>query len=246
VRYLIISDLHANWEALEAVLRETEGGYDLVLCCGDLVGYGADPNAVVEWVRTRCAVVVRGNHDRACTGQDDLEWFNPVARAAAIWTQKALNAENAKFTADLPQGPVQVEGFQVVHGSPFDEDEYVLAAEEAGQAFGYLESRLAFFGHTHVQGGFIWNHSRVETVSRISPQTTHEELEIDPDCAYLVNPGSVGQPRDGDRRAAYVLYDSDAHRLSYHRVEYDIAAAQQKIREAGLPGILADRLSVGR
>jgi predicted phosphodiesterase len=246
VRYLIVSDLHANLEALEAVVREAEGQYDRVLCCGDLVGYGADPNAVVEWVRANCTVVVRGNHDRACTGQEDLEWFNPVARAAAVWTQQALSAENAQYTADLPQGPILIDGFQVVHGSPFDEDEYVLAADEAGQAFGYLESRLAFFGHTHVQGGFIWNHSRVETVSRISPRTTHEEMEIDPECAYLVNPGSVGQPRDGDPRASYVLYDSEAHTLAYHRVEYDVASAQRKIREVGLPPILADRLGVGR
>jgi predicted phosphodiesterase len=246
VRYLILSDLHGNWQALEAVLRNTRGRYDQTLCCGDLVGYGADPNAVVDWVRDNCSVVVRGNHDRACTGQDDLEWFNPVARSAAIWTQQALTPENAKYTADLPRGPVAVENFQVVHGSPFDEDEYVLAVDEAGQAFGYLECRLAFFGHTHVQGGFIWNQSRVETIQRVAPRGDRQVLEIDPECAYMVNPGSVGQPRDGDPRAAYVLYDSGARILAYHRVEYDVATAQQKIRDAGLPTILADRLSVGR
>jgi predicted phosphodiesterase len=246
VRYLIVSDLHGNWQALEAVLRDSEGRYDCTLCCGDLVGYGADPNKVVDWVRTNCSVVVRGNHDRACTGQDDLEWFNPVARSAAVWTQQTLSPENAQFTADLPRGPIAIENFQVVHGSPFDEDEYVLAADEAGQAFSYLECRLAFFGHTHVQGGFIWNHSRVETIPRVAPRSDRQILEIDPDCAYMVNPGSVGQPRDGDARAAYVLYDSGAKILAYHRVEYDVATAQQKIREAGLPPILADRLSVGR
>jgi predicted phosphodiesterase len=246
VRYLILSDVHGNWQALEAVVHDSEGRHDRTLCCGDLVGYGADPNAVVDWVRTNCDVVVRGNHDRACTGLDDLEWFNPVARSAAVWTQQALSPENAKYTADLPRGPVVIEHFQVVHGSPFDEDEYVLAADEAGQAFGYLECRLAFFGHTHVQGGFIWNHSRVETIPRVAPRSERQLLEIDPDCAYMVNPGSVGQPRDGDPRAAYVLYDSDARILAYHRVEYDVALAQRKIREAGLPPILADRLSVGR
>ncbi len=246
MRYLILSDLHGNWEALEAVTRETGGRWDQAICCGDLVGYGADPNLVVDWVRAHCAVVVRGNHDKACTGQDDLEWFNPVARAAALWTQRHLTPENAAYTTGLPKGPIPVGGFLVLHGSPFDEDEYVLAADEAAQAFGYMETQLAFFGHTHVQGGFIWNHSRVETIGRVSARPSGERMAIDPDCAYLINPGSVGQPRDGDPRAAYVLYDAEAHELSYERSAYDVETAQKKIREAGLPPILADRLALGR
>jgi predicted phosphodiesterase len=246
VRYLILSDLHGNWEALEAVTRDTAGRFDQVLCCGDLVGYGADPNRVVEWVRANCAAVVRGNHDRACTGQDDLEWFNPVARAAAVWTQGALTPGNAEYVRRLPRGPVLMDGFEVVHGSPFDEDEYVLAASEAGEAFGYLERRIAFFGHTHVQGGFIWNRSRVETAPRPSVRSEREVIEIDPACAYLVNPGSVGQPRDGDSRAAYALYDPGAGMLSLCRTAYDLETAQRRIREAGLPPILADRLLMGR
>jgi len=246
VRYLIVSDLHANREALDAVVQHANDRYDQAICCGDLVGYGADPNAIVDWVRANCALTVRGNHDKACTGLDDLEWFNPVAKAAAVWTQQNMTAENAEWTRSLPKGPLSVGGFQAVHGAPFDEDEYVLAAEEATQAFGYLESRLAFFGHTHVQGGFIWNHSRVETVMRTSARSERQIMEIDPQCAYLINPGSVGQPRDGDPRAAYCLYDSDAAMVTYFRVDYNIAAAQQKIRQAGLPPILADRLTVGR
>jgi predicted phosphodiesterase len=246
VRYLILSDLHANLEALHAVLQHADGRYDQAICSGDLVGYGADPNAIVEWARAHCSFTVRGNHDKACTGLDDLEWFNPVAKTAALWTLKDLSPENAGWTRDLPKGPLVVDGFQVFHGSPYDEDEYVLAAEEANQAFGYLESRLAFFGHTHVQGGFIWNRSRVETIPRTSPRTDRQSMEVDPTCAYLVNPGSVGQPRDGDPRAAYALYDSDAGMVTYFRVEYDIPAAQKKIRNAGLPPILADRLMLGR
>jgi predicted phosphodiesterase len=246
VRYLIVSDLHANWQALEAVVREAAGGYDRALCCGDLVGYGADPNLVVDWVRAHCAVVVRGNHDKVSTGQEDLEWFNPVARTSALWTQANLTPENAEYIRSLPKGPVLLDGFQVLHGSPFDEDEYVMAASEAGQAFGYLESRLAFFGHTHVQGGFIWNHSRVETIPGTSKRSRRQEMEVDAECGYLVNPGSVGQPRDGDPRAAYALYDSGARTVTYCRVPYDVAAAQEKIQRAGLPGILADRLSKGR
>ena len=246
MRYLIVSDLHANQEALDAVLQQADGRYDQAICCGDLVGYGADPNPVVDWVRDNCAVTVRGNHDKACTGLDDLEWFNPVARAAAIWTQQQLTPENADWTRGLPHGPVMVEDFQIVHGSPFDEDEYVLAADEAGQAFGYLERRLAFFGHTHVQGGFIWNQSRVETIPRTAPRSDRQVMEIDPGCAYMINPGSLGQPRDGDPRAAYALYDSGSGMLTYFRVTYDIETAQKKIRGAGLPTILADRLMVGR
>jgi predicted phosphodiesterase len=246
VRYLILSDLHSNWEALDAVSRQTAGQYDKAICCGDLVGYAADPNPVVEWVRANCAVVVRGNHDRACTGLDDLQWFNPVARQAALWTLEHLTQENIDYTATLAKGPVLIDGFEVVHGSPYDEDEYVLATGEAGQAFSYLESRLAFFGHTHVQGGFIWNHSRVETIGRVSARNGSDTLDIDPDCAYLINPGSVGQPRDGDPRAAYVMYDADTHAVTYHRVPYDVGTTQRKIHEAGLPPILADRLTVGR
>jgi predicted phosphodiesterase len=246
VRYLIISDLHGNWEALEAVARDAEGRFDVALCCGDLVGYGADPNPVVEWTRANCTAVVRGNHDRACTGMEDLEWFNPVAREAALWTQGNLTPGNADYIRSLPRGPILMKDFEVLHGSPADEDEYVLAPDEAGQAFQYLERPVAFFGHTHVQGGFIWNRSRVETAHRPSPRNGREVLEIDPACVYLVNPGSVGQPRDGDPRAAYALFDPDAGMLSLCRASYDVEKAQRRIHDAGLPPILADRLLVGR
>ena len=246
MRYLIVSDLHANLEALTAVLGNSEGSYDRALCCGDLVGYGADPNPVCDWVRANCAVVVRGNHDRASTGQDDLEWFNPVARSAAVWTLEHLSHENSEFILALPRGPVTVEAFQLFHGSPYDEDEYVIAAGEAGEAFGYLESRVGFFGHTHVQGGFIWNQSRVETILRTPARSDSQAIAIDPGCAYMINPGSTGQPRDGDARAAYAIYDTGAGEVTYYRVNYDVAAAQKKIHAAGLPAILADRLAVGR
>ena len=246
MRYLIISDLHANLEALQAVLDESAGKYDQVLCCGDLVGYGADPNAVCDWVRANCEVVVRGNHDRASTGQDDLEWFNPVARSAALWTMDEISKTNDDYIRGLPRGPVTVEDFQLFHGAPQDEDEYMIAATEASEAFAYMESRVAFFGHTHVQGGFIWNQSRVETILRTSSSDSSQELAIDADCAYMLNPGSVGQPRDGDPRAGYAIYDCGARRVEYRRVGYDVEKAQRKIQAAGLPPILADRLAVGR
>jgi diadenosine tetraphosphatase ApaH/serine/threonine PP2A family protein phosphatase len=245
VRYLILSDIHANWEALEAVLKHAAGEYDRALCCGDLVGYGADPNPVVDWVRANCSVVVRGNHDKACIGQEDLEWFNPVARAAAVWTCSHLTPENAEYIAALTKGPVLEDGFEVVHGSPVDEDEYMLAADEAFEAFSYLETRVGFFGHTHVQGGFIWNQSRVETIMA-SYTGDRQVLNIDPTCAYLINPGSVGQPRDGSPQAAFAFYDTEKGQVTYRRTDYDVDRAAQKIREAGLPAILADRLSLGR
>ena len=190
--------------------------------------------------------MVRGNHDRASTGQDDLEWFNPVARDAAMWTQQVLSSENAEYILGLPPGPVTVGTFQLFHGSPCDEDEYVTAADEANQAFDYLETRVAFFGHTHLQGGFIWNQSRVETILRTPARGNSLSMPIDPDCAYMINPGSCGQPRDGDPRAAYAIYDTEAKEVVYHRAVYDVATAQRKIRDAGLPPILADRLAVGR
>ncbi len=246
MRYLILSDVHANREALDAVAEHAVGRYDKIVCCGDLVGYGADPDYAVEWVRNQAMLTVRGNHDKACTGIDDLEWFNPVAKEAALWTLRTLTPENAEWTRAIPKGPLTLDGFQVAHGSVNDEDEYVIAPNEAGNAFEYLESRLAFFGHTHMQGGFIWNHSRVETILRPSSHSDRQVMEIDPECAYLVNPGSVGQPRDGDPRASYCLYDSDAGMVTYFRVPYDIAGAQRRILAAGLPPILAERLSVGR
>ncbi|HLI86493.1 MAG TPA: metallophosphoesterase family protein [Bryobacteraceae bacterium] len=246
MRYLILSDLHSNWEALEAVLRDAEGAYDQALCCGDLVGYGADPNRVTEWVRGHCATVVRGNHDRACTGLEDLEWFNPVARQAAVWTLQRLSPENAAYVRGLPHGPVFVDGIQLLHGSPTDEDEYVVRPEDAAGAFAYLESHLAFFGHSHIQGGFLWNHSRVETIPPVSIRGACSVMDIEPDTGYLLNPGSVGQPRDGDPRAAYMLYDSGASMARYRRVPYDVEKAQRKIRDAGLPPFLADRLAAGR
>jgi predicted phosphodiesterase len=246
VRYLIVSDIHGNWEGLQAVLEHASGKYDRVLCCGDLIGYGADPNQVTAWARAHAAAVVRGNHDKASVGLDDLEWFNPVARAAAIWTQRELTPENADYIRNLPKGPVPLDGFQVVHGSPLDEDEYMLGAADASQVFCYLETPLTFFGHTHVQGGFIWNHARIETIPKTPARDERFTLELDPDCTYLINPGSVGQPRDGDPRAGYVLYNAEERFLIYYRLEYDVATAQDKIRRAGLPPILADRLAAGR
>ena len=246
MRYLIVSDLHSNWEALEAVLCAASGQYESTLCCGDLVGYGADPNAVTDWAKTTLTAVVRGNHDRASVGLDDLEWFNASARAAALWTERELTPENNAYIRALPRGPVQVEGFHMVHGSPLDEDEYLVDSTEAEAAFQYAAAPLIFFGHTHIQGGFIWRREGVEVVTHPAWHGGAASLQLEPDTAYMVNPGSVGQPRDNDPRAAFCFYDSESRVLTWRRLEYDIPKAQDKIRRAGLPAVLADRLAVGR
>jgi predicted phosphodiesterase len=244
VRYLILSDIHGNWEALNAVATHARGAHDAVVCCGDLVGYCAEPDAVIDWVRAHVGVVVRGNHDKACAGLVDLEWFNPVARAAAEWTGRALTPANLEYLRNLPQGPAVVGSFQVLHGSPLDEDEYLVSAFEVMQIQNYLEKRVSFFGHTHLQGGFICHSNGVRPLGGPWP-SKETTLELDPDTWYLLNPGSVGQPRDGDPRAAYVLYDPEARLVQYRRVAYDVGAAQRKVRAAGLPEILALRLETG-
>jgi len=245
VRFLILSDIHANWEALEVVLNSAAGRYDKIVCCGDLIGYGPDPNRVVDWARSDVAYVIRGNHDKVVLGPEILQWFNPVAKTAALWTLNELTPENAGYLRQLPKGPLAVDHFQIVHGSPLDEDEYLLGAAEVAQAFAYLENSLTFFGHTHVQGGFALSR-RVRIISGPRLKYKSAALDLGPDEVYLTNPGAVGQPRDGDPRAAYVLYDPEDRRIVYCRQEYDVRGVQAKILAAGLPDILADRLAVGQ
>ncbi len=240
---LIISDLHANWEALEAVAADAEGRYQRIFCLGDLVGYGADPNRVVEWARAHTAAIVRGNHDKACTGLDSTEGYNPVARISTEWTSRQLTVENFDYLQRLPRGPLPVEGFgpsfDLAHGSPLDEDQYLIAPEDAAPLRAYLETRLTFIGHTHVQGGFLLARGGTR---QIDPAGT---LELEPDHFYLINPGSVGQPRDEDPRAAYVIYTPEARTIEYRRVRYDVETAARKILGAGLPRALAARLFEG-
>jgi diadenosine tetraphosphatase ApaH/serine/threonine PP2A family protein phosphatase len=190
-------------------------------------------------------VAVRGNHDKASVGMEDLEWFNPVARAAALWTQRELKPENADCVRRLPKGPVEVDGFHLLHGSPLDEDEYVVGSSDALQALTYVEARLNFFGHTHLQGGFAFRDSTLHVLRRPDESGTLN-MTLDRDSIYLINPGSIGQPRDGDARSAYAIFDWDTRCVTYRRVPYDVERSKRKILRAGLPPALAERLTFGR
>lgn len=242
--YLIISDIHANLEALEAVLAAAPP-HDHVLMLGDLVGYGADPNAVVERVRALPAMTcVRGNHDKVAVGIDSPEGFNHLARLAIAWTASTLTPDNRAWLTALPQGPRLVdEVVKICHGAPFDEDVYIFDDLDAVRALRESERPLCLFGHTHVPAGYRLTH---ELRHVGPPRGADFTMRLDDGAKYLVNCGAVGQPRDGDPRAAFGVFDTTTRVLSVHRVTYDVARAQEKIRAAGLPDPLANRLAAGR
>jgi diadenosine tetraphosphatase ApaH/serine/threonine PP2A family protein phosphatase len=211
------------------------------------VGYGADPNAVVERVlELSPQAIVRGNHDKVASGLENADGFNAVARAAAAWTLDVLTDQHRDWLARLPEGPIIVDEFlEICHGAPFDEDFYLFDQADALRALRSSARPLCMFGHTHHPATFeladgIFS-SDLPTARRDTAQ-----LRLRADAQYLVNPGAVGQPRDGDPRAAYAVVDTVAHTVDLVRVEYQIGVAQTKIVQAGLPEVLARRLSVGR
>jgi diadenosine tetraphosphatase ApaH/serine/threonine PP2A family protein phosphatase len=251
MRALILSDIHANIDALDAVL-EAAPKYDVVWNLGDVVGYNAAPEAVIERARSIGSLIVRGNHDRACAGLTGAENFNPIAFRAVQWTQGQLSPETMQWLKEIPSGPVVPEGGQVscVHGSLLDEDEYLLSPEDAEGQFARARTPITFFGHTHVQGGFGANAEDewFQLRPAYSEDKVAESYELDLSSAgkYLINPGAVGQPRDRDWRAAFAIYDDQAARVTFFRVPYDLHQAQMRIHRAGLPEMLAARLGVGR
>jgi diadenosine tetraphosphatase ApaH/serine/threonine PP2A family protein phosphatase len=244
MRYLVISDVHANLEALEAVLA-ADRSWTQVLVLGDLVGYGADPNAVVERVRALpIAAVVRGNHDKVAAGLAPVETFNPVARHAIGWTTRVLTTENHGWLAALPEGPKLVdEQVEICHGAPHDEDFYVFDELDAQRASAGVTRPLCLFGHTHVACVFRFGAGAPQV--RV-PGLDAYRCEYAPPGRALVNCGAVGQPRDGDPRAAYGVLDTATQTVTLMRVTYDLKTAQSKILAAGLPSSLASRLGVGR
>jgi predicted phosphodiesterase len=244
MRVLILSDLHANLEALRVVLNDAKSrGWDQVWLLGDLVGYGADPEAVVAEVRALGPTVsVRGNHDKTVSGIASAEGFNLAAKAAVEWTRQALSPDSLAYLRELPQGPLlAAPGIWVAHGAPLDEDEYLLEEEAAAVQFEAGDFSLCFIGHSHVASVFSL---RAGVVDRQVPPP-EEGLRLWPGERHLFNPGSVGQPRDRDNRAAYAVLDTAAGTVEARRVEYDIAAAAAKILKAGLPAALANRLRLG-
>jgi predicted phosphodiesterase len=246
VRYLILSDMHANWEAFEVVLRRARRKrFDAVLVLGDLVGYGAAPNQVVEAVRRLGPrlYTVRGNHDKVATGLDSGGNFNPSALAAAQWTAHRLTPANLRYVRELPQGPVQVEeGLAICHGSPLDEDTYVFSDVDAYEIFAGFALPVTFFGHTHIPSLFSLEGRRLGVRAL---RGASGRLVLHPEGRYLVNPGSIGQPRDRDPRASYMTYDSERRVVRWYRIPYPVERAQDRIRRAGLPNALADRLALG-
>jgi diadenosine tetraphosphatase ApaH/serine/threonine PP2A family protein phosphatase len=251
VRVLLLSDLHSNLEALEACL-DAAPAHDIVVNLGDIVGYGANPNEVIDRARALGKHFVRGNHDKAAAGLMDLDEFNPIAALAALWTREHISPENLKWLRTLPQGPIQLPGLenaQFVHGSPLDEDDYVVSARDAFEPLLAAQVPLTFFGHSHVQGGFTSSPNEAAAFRPVYPslgQLESSEWPLRPGLQYLVNPGSVGQPRDGDWRAGFALFDSETRVVTFYRVPYDLKTAQERILAANLPQRLATRLATGR
>ena len=240
MRYAILSDIHGNLPALRAVLADAEGRADGVLCLGDTVGYGAEPRLCVELVAERAAAVVGGNHEYAVAGLLDLAWFNRYARAAAEWTQEQLDDNHRAYIRGLPL-TAEMGDATLVHASPRHPEEwdYLVTAGDGFEAFGAFATRYCFVGHSHVPGVWSLGSSGPEHDATAADVTaTHGRR-------YLVNVGSVGQPRDRDPRAAYALWDADAGHVAIRRVPYDVKAARARIEAAGLPRFLADRLASG-
>ncbi len=247
MRILVLSDIHANATALNAALDSVKGRWDHSVCLGDVVGYGPDPNEVTARLRDLGTTTIRGNHDKAVTGIMDTLDFNPVAKAAVLWCRSALTPEHLAWLSALPQGPLETSGIVLVHGAVQDEDEYVFTPSQALDGLLDSTAPVTFFGHTHHQGGFSYRQDQLG-VLQVHPQMIESSavLKLELGERYLLNPGSIGQPRDLDPRAAFAIADLEQQSVEFWRVAYDVAAVQERMRKAGLPEPLAQRLVVGR
>jgi diadenosine tetraphosphatase ApaH/serine/threonine PP2A family protein phosphatase len=239
----IIADLHANLEATLAVFSKLDAiGPEKVVCLGDLAGYNANPNEVIDIVRERRIPTVMGNHDAVVCGLDDPWFFNKTARKAAEWHIECIRDDNKRWLSTAHEQLLLDEGFLAVHGSPGNRDDYILDWLDAMRQIQFLDHsgvNVCFFGHSHRSSFFAEKgHAPAAGMSN--------GYSIGLQNRYLINPGSVGQPRDKDPRAAFGLYDTDVRSFEFHRVEYDVEAAAQKILQAGLPAELARRLAKGK
>ena len=243
MRFAILADIHSNLAAFEAVLGDADsrGGFDKIWCLGDVVGYGPDPNECIKRLRQFEHVCIAGNHDWAAIGKMDTSEFNPVAAAAAHWTAQQLTAEDKDYLLSLPL-TLRENDFTLAHGSPREPIwEYLLSTEAAQDNFAYFETAYCLVGHSHIP--LIFELVSNKAVYRMFPEGANLKLGKK---RIIINPGGVGQPRDGDPRASYAIYDSEAQTVRHYRVEYDIPATQKKMAEQGLPTPLILRLSVGR
>ena len=245
MRILVVSDIHANLVALETVLAHG-APFDRIWCLGDVVGYGPEPNACIERLRdaSRDLLCLAGNHDWAALGKLDLEEFNPDARRAAIWTHDQLTSANLEWLGALPERvPTQADKFTLVHGSPrYPIWEYVLTPAVAFTNFDYFDTPICLYGHTHVP--VIYRYGENDRTATADPLVENTPIKLNPD-RLMINPGSVGQPRDGDPRSAYAILDLDTLTLTHYRLEYNIAATQSKMEQFNLPPRLVTRLSYG-
>jgi predicted phosphodiesterase len=243
MRYAILTDIHANLEALQAVLaRIATLGADMVVCLGDLVGYNADPNACVEIMRREGIACVLGNHDAAACGLAEPDNFNPAAREAILWTRNVLAPEHGIYLRELPRY-LLIDNIVLCHGSINDTNRYILDDSDVRDNFSMLEklpgkAKTCYFGHTHIPAAYSLD-------GPVITRVLIDEIRLSRDRKYLINPGAVGQPRDGDPRAAFLTYDAKARNVTFHRTEYDVAACQTKIIREGLPARLAQRLALG-
>lgn len=244
MQVLILSDIHANLTALEAVLEDAAGSYEGVWCLGDTVGYGPWPDECVARIRDLGATAVIGNHDWAALGRMDVDDFNPEARRAVLWTAEHLSEENKKWLAGLPSEPVEAQGYTLTHGSPRDPIwEYVLYPAVAVANLDHFKTPYCLVGHTHVPALHLVAPGEVKIAMSAPKYGT--QMALSEAGRGIINPGSVGQPRDNDRRAAYALLDTEKGMWGPRRVEYNIEKTQRKMRQEGLPDRLINRLAYG-
>jgi len=249
MRYAIISDIHSNLEALSAVLKDIEmkKNIDRILCLGDIVGYGANPNECIELIRENSFNIILGNHDRVAIDIDSGEDFTKEAKEAVMWTKKILDNKNREFLSRLTITQEVGDDILIVHGSPLNKDEYLVYKYQARASLDFLDTdkpglKICFFGHTHNQA--VW--FKREDGNLFNPSVIGKKpFPINDNCIYLINPGSVGQSRGQGIAACYAVYDSEKKNLTFYQLKYDYKSAAKKIIKAGLPKYLADRLEKG-
>jgi predicted phosphodiesterase len=245
MRCLVISDIHSNLAAFQAVLDDAEGKYDKVWCLGDLVGYGPNPNECIELLANLDHLGIAGNHDWAVLGKLDVDDFNPDARHVSLWTRNELTESNHEFLKSLPVALIQEEQFTLVHGSPRHPIwEYILYPAVAQLNFEHFSTPYCLVGHTHSPVIFYAPDNPGEICEALVPSANNGPESLD-DRQQILNPGSVGQPRDGDPRSSYAILDLDNLTFEYHRIPYPVAEVQERMQELGFPSRLINRLSFG-